>query len=450
MQYLDSGDRDPQNSLAHWLTDILNEAVCEIRIQSGFFSINGIGPFINTLERFRANNLPLTILLGSNESSTLQGDIVTLAEMMGLPRASAQMGIVSFNGAFFHPKTYHFTREDGSQAAFVGSANLSASGLALHVEAGIVLDTNEGDSPDHLRQISNAIDRWFIEDRAGITLINEQQDIDRLVDNGILATAPPRTPTQGGNGGERQRNPRPRIRPLFELPQLPRDEAPDVEREQPAQDVPAETIASVPRNGFPHYLLFEPNAAGPTTSGTALSGASLPGRAHGLIVQLNRDSARHFMGRTGTANISIPVATVSTLRFGIRGRHSRPACLFNLHMRYIGDEVHLHGETRETSLMAYGFTENETGHGDIRMVVPAAARHLCEEIEENGLTPPTAGDLALLEWPTQNDPDFRITFIERQSPLYEQVSNAFNAAAETGQLVSQGACWLTVDFAPEW
>jgi hypothetical protein len=41
---------------------------------------------------------------------------------LGLPRQNACLGIVRYDQGFFHPKTYHLRRSDGSQCAYVGSA----------------------------------------------------------------------------------------------------------------------------------------------------------------------------------------------------------------------------------------------------------------------------------------------------------------------------------------
>lgn len=456
MKYFDTGDRDPQNSLAHWLTTILNDEVNEVRIQTGFFSIGGIGLFVQTLDRCRQSEYPVRILLGSNDMGTLRDDVAQLAVIMGIPVCdTAQLGVVSFSGAYFHPKTYHFRRIDGSQAAFVGSANLTASGLALHVEAGIALDTREGDDPHHLEQIAVAIDSWFTDERDGMTLIAGNHDIDGLVENGILALVPPpRVNTQNGNGSTGQRTPRPRLRPMITLPQVNRNDQHEEGGDETIQTSLGSEVTgltAVPRNGFPQYLLFEPNAAGPTMDASALSGAFLPGGAAGLIIKLNNDSARHFMGRDGTANISIPVATVSTLRFGIRGRKSRPAGMFILQMRYIDDDVLIVGESNRTSLMGYGFTVEESGHGDIRLVVPTpAARSLSREIENDGHVKPTTGDLALLEWPTPQDPSFRITFLGSQSQLSIQANTEYSNAVTAEELVGKGACWLKNGLSPGW
>jgi hypothetical protein len=93
----------------------------------------------------------------------------------------------------------------------------------------------------------------------------------------------------------------------------------------------------VPRDPpYPPYVFFAPGAVAPTTDVEALSGSPLPSGYAGLIIQLNQDSARHWSGGVGTANISIPVPTVSTLRFGIfQGRRPRPRAEYGLDMRYL-------------------------------------------------------------------------------------------------------------------
>ena len=236
MKYLDSGSRDPAHALASWLDGILNGDVAELRLQTGFFSLDGIGLLIPALEKCKQKNQPTNVLIGSNDACTLKDDVIGLVDALGIPRDGAHLGIVSFGGAFFHPKTYHIKRPDGSQAAFVGSANLTASGLALHVEAGIALDTRDGDAPHHLSQIAAAIDSWFTEQRAGMTLVTGLQTVDELVESGVLALSrPPRASPQEKNGGTDQKVSRPRLKRLFSLPKV-KGSTPDTEEEFDAED----------------------------------------------------------------------------------------------------------------------------------------------------------------------------------------------------------------------
>lgn len=451
MRYFDTGGRDPLQTLAKWFEEVVQQEIVELRLQTGFFSIDGIALLHASLEQCRLRDRITKVLIGSNDASTLKSDIVQLVDALGIPRNGAQLGVVSFGGAFFHPKTYHIVRPDGSQAAYVGSANLTASGLALHVEAGIALDTREGDSPQHLSQIAAAIDSWFSEQRAGLTLVSSLQTVDDLVECGVLTLQrPPRPPSENRGDTTGGRPARPRLSRLYDLPVRQRIDQPEPQDTPVVASPISASLPSAPRNGFPAYLLFEPNATGPTVGVSALTGSLLPGGSKGLIIQLNRDSARHFMGRTGTANISIPVATISTFRFGVSGIHDRPTVKFDLHLRYIGDNVLIDGGMASTNVMGYGYTAQETGHGDIRMLVPAAVRTFGSSIEAAGLVKPTADDLAFLEWPTVQDPAFRLTFLDTQSTIYQQALSAFNNAAANGQVVGNGACWLAGGVSANW
>lgn len=465
MRYLDTGSRDPAQTLAKWLEEAVREEVAELRFQTGFFSLEGIGPLISTLNRCNENDLTTNILIGSNNADTLKDDVAGLVNILGIPRNGAQLGIVNFSGAYFHPKTYHIKRVDGSQAAFVGSANLTASGLALHVEAGIALDTNDGDDEQHLIAIASAIDRWFDEQRDGLILVSSLETLETMTEDGVLAlTRPPRTGNQNAGTESSGRASRPRLQPLVFFPPIGR---PAGQTTMPVGSIPvvpigtnssAQTLTnvatsnlpSVPRNNFPPYLLFAPNMANPTHGVSALTGASLPGGSAGLIIQLNRDSARHFTGTVGTANISIPVATLSTLRFGIYGTHGRPRAEFNLKLRYVSAGSVIGPKIANTNVMGYGFTATESGHADVRMLVPADVRALGRDVAAAGLPLPTAGDIALLEWPTASDPSFRLSFLDAHSSVSQQATALFNSALATGQAVGNGACWLAVGISPIW
>ncbi len=65
-----------------------------------------------------------------------------------MPRTHAKLAVVNFSNALFHPKVFHIVRANGSQAAFVGSANFTVPGLTgSNVEAAVSIDTEAGDSP---------------------------------------------------------------------------------------------------------------------------------------------------------------------------------------------------------------------------------------------------------------------------------------------------------------
>lgn len=461
MKYLDSGDRDPFQALGRWFDVVLREGdVVEVRWQAGFFTADGLGFLVPTLHRLRREDGVVVALVGSNNGDTLRSDVERLLPLLGIPRRGASLGIVSFSGAFFHPKTYHFTRADGSQAAYVGSANLTSAGIgSLHVEAGVLLDTRDGDDPGELARIRVATDDWFADGgRAGLTIVDGSQVLDQLVERGVLALAPvPRAKNEGGGSELASGAGRPRLHPLVRVPPWDTTEVVSTSTQGagasavsgPGPAAPARTSSTRP--GLPAYLRFAPDAGVPTAEAEALTGAPLPGGALGLVLRLSRDSTRHFEDRRGTSNVSIPVQTLPTVRFGIyHGKYKRPRAEFGLRARYVGAQWTFLLDPLATSIMAYGYVEQEPGHRDVRLLLPAAIRTLAERIRLAGVAAPADGDMALLEWPTEATPEFRLTFLERGSPLALQAQALFDAAAASGVPVGDGACWLAAGVSPPW
>lgn len=202
MRYIDSGRRDPASAVGSWFQSIVQAGdVSAIRWQTGFFSADGLGHLAPTLDSLRRTGGTVTALIGSNNGDTLASDIDRLITLMGIPRPNAHLGVISFSGAFFHPKVYHFTRQDGAQAAYVGSANLTSAGIgSLHVEAGVLLDTRAGDGLSQLQQIADAIDQWFaVPNISGLSIVGGSQTVVQLLASGVLAAQPtPRAQNQSG------------------------------------------------------------------------------------------------------------------------------------------------------------------------------------------------------------------------------------------------------------
>ena len=56
---------------------------------------------------------------------------------------------------------------------------------------------------------------------------------------------------------------------------------------------------------------------------------------------------------------------------------------------------------------------------------------LARDIRETGHEVPREGDVALLEWPTSNSAaEFRLSFLDRHSQLFDQAQNIFSPSAE--------------------
>lgn len=502
-----TGERNADQALIKWLETTLTDDVDELRLQTGYFRFEAVRALALSISR---PTLRTTFLIGSNDGDTTFDEAHKLMVRLGIPRDNARLGVVSFASGLFHPKTYHVVRKDGSQAAFVGSCNFTPAGITLgNIEAAISVDTLDGDSPDVLNAIAAAIDNWFEAPLPeGVTVIENVADLQRLQDEGVLsATRPPRLSTTGRDkSGMNGSSGKPSLRKTIKLPAWPDEpEGPDdseleiaepkeaPEEEEPSGPssgvhstgsaggyagatsggAPFPGITTPPRpsvptgpaappapissglpvatiKGFPDYFLFEPGASAPTKDASVLTGASLPGGHAGLIIILNKDNARHFVGKPGTANISIPISVVGTIRFGVYGVHKRPYASVKLNTRYVSDTHVIEGPAPlKSSISGYGYTASESGHGDIRLVMPAAVGALTEKIKSLGFPVPKEGDVVLLEWPASGEHIFGLTFLARGSAP-ANTALALHQHADKHGLIVGGACWLPVGVAPAW
>lgn len=224
VRYVDTGSRDPKQALGTWLEDTLSGgAVTALRVQSGFFSGNALGFLESTISQLSAANGVTRLLVGSNNGELDRSSAETLLAVAGAPRSNLSLGIVSFQNAFFHPKVYHFERADGSQAAYVGSANMTAQGArSHHIESGVIVDVLDGDSLDVLKLMGNTIDAWFAESRQGLFRIESSADLDTLVAERVIGVERPKrksrgTPSSPGSTSGPQRY---FLSPLVALPAL--------------------------------------------------------------------------------------------------------------------------------------------------------------------------------------------------------------------------------------
>lgn len=456
MRYINSGSRDATQVVATWLRKELTSEVMELRWQTGYFASDALGLFAPVLQGLAASNLTVRVLIGSNESSTLWQDVLLLAEVLGIPRPNADLGVVQFANALFHPKAYHLRRTDGTQWAYVGSSNLTQPGLnGLNIEAGVILDTREGDSDGVLDHIAAAIDAWFTGGCEGLYKVAGPADVERLRDDGVLAVSPLArpavvAPAAGGGASSALKH---RLQPILKLPTFVGvGTRPSV---SPASSGPAlGASTTVTQAGFPPHVLFAPNATTPTIGAQALSGRSLPVGVTGAVVRLSGDTTRIFTGEEGTANMSLPTETIQTLRFGLQGRGrypNRPRAEFDLMVRYVGrTNTFVLPDVLETNVMPYGYLPGEKGNKDIRMLIPAGVRALLPQLQGVGVRPPGDGDFALLEWPTPTDPSFRLTFLEPASPLAQRSQQLFADATAGRTLLGDNACGLPAGTSPPW
>lgn len=482
MKYLDTGKKEANQTLTKWFMEVLTEEISALRIQTGYFRLGAAKALMPLFARLGTQDITSHIVIGSNDADTLHSDVSRLFAKLNMPRDGAKLAIVHFTNALFHPKVYHVTRIDGSQAAFVGSANFTEAAITGgNVEAAVSLDTRLGDSVEVLTQIAQAVDNWLDgELLQGAHLISSQQAIDALLEKGVLAKQRPvREPRSQAVAGQAGAQPGARRPKLIVLPPWPDNEPEDagdedteLDLDELAPEAPVAVVIAVKpaptqtpefgiddadeefglslekRPGFPEHILFEPGAVDATSGWRALSGAKLKAPYVGLIMKLTKDSARHFSGGSGTANISIPVAVAETFRFGVYPRSGRPRAEFSLRLRYHASTLRVE-QSCYTNVMAYGVLPEDTGHGDLRMVLPAAVRKVAEEVTQNGLPLPKNGDLFLMEWPSEDSDHFRITFFEPGCAEHTRAEQAYQRAEQSHHLMG-GSCGLEKDISPEW
>ncbi len=174
----------------------LGPDVVAVGWQSGFFAYGAFQGVEDELRDAAARGVTIRGVVGSNEGGTLASDVLDLVACLGIPGSSARIGVVHYRNAFFHPKTVHIARSDGSQAAYVGSANLTMSGVvSSHVEAGLILDTREGDSAALIGEVRAAIDEWFAALRPGFNEVRSPEDVEQLRADGVLDVRRPKLAT---------------------------------------------------------------------------------------------------------------------------------------------------------------------------------------------------------------------------------------------------------------
>jgi hypothetical protein len=301
MRYLDTGSRDPADALATWLQAVLTPQVSEVRWQSGFFNEQPLGLFASTFQRLEAARGLVHVLIGSNPPGTQRGAVAALVQVLGLPRPNARLGVVQYRHGFYHPKTIHLRRSDGTQCAYVGSANITGPGVLLHVEAGITLDTNDGDSVDVLNAIAAAVDAWFDQNRAGLRLVNNPADVQQLLDEGVLIEPPPPDPSAPPAIAEAEAEEEEAAAPAAGGGGPPRPRPPAL---APLATVPSIAVPAAPPVAVP----AQPTPAGASSPAPA---SALPAAAAATMFLMEMSAYDRSQGRTsGTPEILIPVAAV--------------------------------------------------------------------------------------------------------------------------------------------
>lgn len=304
MKLLDSGSRDPEDALASWFIAAAKDGIAGLYIQTGYFSIGSLDLLVSTCSAEALLSCEVQILIGSNDPRTYGADVLQLSQLLGIPRDKAKLAVIAFADGLYHPKAYLIRRKDGSLTAYIGSANLTTSGLAKNVELGIVLDTKVSKDVN-LTALFTSMDRWFKKGKPeGIHLISDAKDVQSLIDSGVLSATPP-PPKIFGPYVEGKLPTLPKLKPLVKWPKLasstPQTAGMSLDLANPASGV-----------GHPVVTL----KLDETKIGTVLIAETTQGRpgSSGHQVDLKKDIAESYFGGVST--------TVNCIRLGKKGEQS--------------------------------------------------------------------------------------------------------------------------------
>lgn len=185
VRYIDTASGSADDSLGSWLSENLVAGIRAFLGQTAWFSYGALEHFADGLVDAVARHQPVTIVVGANAGALPEVDLRRLYELIGRSPESALI-VVRYGNATFHPKVFFVERSDGSKTAVIGSANLTPPGIEWNVEAGVVLDTAQGDDDGVLESVRFAIQRWRQRIGPGVFSVASAGDIDRLVTDGIV------------------------------------------------------------------------------------------------------------------------------------------------------------------------------------------------------------------------------------------------------------------------
>lgn len=187
MRYIDTTKQNIDETLGEWFANEARTPIRSIHFQVGYFSVAGLRPLAPILRGVRAGTTKLNAAIGSNDQSTGVDDVKSLLSLTGPLQNKSSLSIVTFDAGLFHPKVYAIKRQDKSKAIYIGSSNLSGPAFGgLNVEAGIILDDNDGDDTSSYKSIIGIIEQWSRCSLLGARPANNDTEVDQLLTAGYL------------------------------------------------------------------------------------------------------------------------------------------------------------------------------------------------------------------------------------------------------------------------
>lgn len=203
VRYLNSTERQLDQTLLGWLLDHLPTAT-RFSGASAYFDGRILDWLEEPLEDLLNRGGAARIVVGSNSGITRKTDLERLLTTLepGMPQSS--LAVEYYDDAIFHPKVF-VVESAGVVRAIVGSANLTANGSVLNIEAGIEVVTDEPGPPAEPPLDSILLS---IENRPAARPVTSLADLDALERLGIIGRERVATPAPDARRAASQRQSR--------------------------------------------------------------------------------------------------------------------------------------------------------------------------------------------------------------------------------------------------
>lgn len=206
VRYLDPTARTFDDSVLGWLLAELPTAT-HLRLATGYFEASVLDWLEDPLRALLARDGLVQALVGSNGGQTRRADLERLLSVTTHGRGGT-LHVEYAEGGIFHPKVF-VVESVARVAALIGSANLTANGSLVNVEAGVVMETNRPGPPPE-SPIDAVIASIAPASRPDAFSIAEAKDLDHLEKLGVIGraikTAPAKlTQAQADRQRERRR-----------------------------------------------------------------------------------------------------------------------------------------------------------------------------------------------------------------------------------------------------
>ncbi|WP_137652756.1 phospholipase D-like domain-containing protein [Bifidobacterium moukalabense] len=167
-------------SLGNRLKELLRSGKFnELNIAVAFAKNSGILRLINDFDDFLENGGKINAYIGVDLGGTSYEALTAL-----LPRTTSLHIIHAETTQSFHSKMYNFVGED-EELLIVGSNNLTGGGLWTNLESSLIISIDHKDNAPMQERFYQYIENLESLDNSCMS-IKEQEDIDRLLQNGYI------------------------------------------------------------------------------------------------------------------------------------------------------------------------------------------------------------------------------------------------------------------------